>query len=512
MKMPLEISKIIEISDPVYTFNEVLNHIDLKKYLAGERNRRTGRPEYDSEKLLRVILFAFMENGYVSVRQIEKLCKTDIRFMWLLDGSPAPSFMTIDNFMNKKLIATIEDIFTEINGYIFAEADVDLNHVYIDGTKVSANANKYSWVWKKSSVKNRQKTFDKVTILLEEINKEIVMHGVKFGNREEYAIEYLEQLKKQFVSLTGYDPQSEVKGRGHHKTKEQKLYDKLVEYTEKLKKYSEHIKICGEERNSYSKTDHDATFMRMKRDYMGNDQLLPGYNIQIGICDEYISVFDVKQYASDMDCFQPLMDKFNKQYGIYPEYPVADAGYGSFNNYLYCEEHGMKKYMKFTMFKKESEDKKYRDDPYRAVNFPINENGCPVCPGGKEFHYLKSRPVKYNHYGRTEEIWQCEDCSDCPLKAECCKCAGNRVIRLNEELSSIHKEVLGNLNSIHGALLRMNRSIQAEGAFGTIKWNRAYTRARRRGIEGLMLEISMISCGFNLHKYHLKKLAASAAA
>lgn len=512
MKMPLEISKIIEISDPVYTFNEVLNHIDLKKYLAVERNRRTGRPEYDSEKLLRVILFAFMENGYVSVRQIEKLCKTDIRFMWLLDGCPAPSFMTIDNFMNKKLIATIEDIFTEINGYIFAEADVDLNHVYIDGTKVSANANKYSWVWKKSSVKNRQKTFDKVTVLLEEINKEIVMHGVKFGNREEYAIEYLEQLKKQFVSLTGYDPQSEVKGRGHHKTKEQKLYDKLVEYTEKLKKYSEHINICGEERNSYSKTDHDATFMRMKRDYMGNDQLLPGYNIQIGICDEYISVFDVKQYASDMDCFQPLMDKFNKQYGIYPEYPVADAGYGSFNNYLYCEEHGMKKYMKFTMFKKESEDKKYRDDPYRAVNFPINENGCPVCPGGKEFHYLKSRPVKYNHYGRTEEIWQCEDCSDCPLKAECCKCAGNRVIRLNEELSSIHKEVLGNLNSIHGALLRMNRSIQAEGAFGTIKWNREYTRARRRGIEGLMLEISMISCGFNLHKYHLKKLAASAAA
>lgn len=245
---------------------------------------------------------------------------------------------------------------------------------------------------------------------------------------------------------------------------------------------------------------------------MGNDQLLPGYNIQIGICDEYISVFDVKQYASDMDCFQPLMDIFNKQYGIYPEYPVADAGYGSFNNYLYCEEHGMKKYMKFTMFKKESEDKKYREDPYRAVNFPINENGCPVCPGGKEFHYLKSRPVKYNHYRRTEEIWQCEDCSDCPQKADCCKCAGNRVIRLNEELSSIHKEVLGNLNSIHGALLRMSRSIQAEGAFGTIKWNSAYTRARRRGIEGLILEISMISCGFNLHKYHIKKLAASEAA
>ena len=285
-----------------------------------------------------------------------------------------------------------------------------------------------------------------------------------------------------------------------------------MEYTEKLKKYAEHIRICGEDRNSYSKTDHDATFMRMKRDHMGNDQLLPGYNIQLGVCDEFIAVYDVRQYASDMDCFQPLMEKFNRQYGRYPEYPVADAGYGSFNNYLYCEEHGMKKYMKFTMFKKETEDEKYRDDPYRAVNFPINENGRPVCPGGKEFHYLTSRRVKYNHYGRTEELWQCEDCSNCPLKTKCCKCAGNRVVSLNEELSGMHKEVIENLNSVHGALLRMNRSIQAEGAFGTIKWNRAYTRARRRGMRGLLLEISMISCGFNLHKYHLKKLAACAAA
>lgn len=153
LKLPLEISKIIEISDPVYTFSEVLNHIDLKKYLVRERGKKTGRPEYDSEKLLRVTLFAFMENGYASVRQIEKLCKTDIRFMWLLDGSPAPSFMTVDNFMNQKLVGTIEEIFMEINRYIFAEANVDLNHVYIDGTKIIANANRYSWVWKRAALR-----------------------------------------------------------------------------------------------------------------------------------------------------------------------------------------------------------------------------------------------------------------------------------------------------------------------------------------------------------------------
>ncbi len=512
LKLPLEISTIIDISDPVYSFNEVMNHIDLKKYLVRERNGRTGRPEYDPIKLLRIILFAFMEYGYVSVRQIEKLCKTDIRFMWLLDGSSAPSFMTINNFMNTKLASSIENIFCDINSYIFSEAGVDINHVYIDGTKIIANANRYSWVWKKSCLKNRLKTFEKLNVLLEEMNNIIAIHGVKFGKREEYAIEYLEEIQSEFVSLTGYEPTAGVSGRGHHKSKEQRLYETLVEYTEKLKKYAERLRICGEDRNSYSKTDHGATFMRMKRDYMGNDQLLPGYNLQLGVCDEFIAVYDINHYASDMDCFKPLMEKFNSQYGKYPEYPVADAGYGSFDNYLYCEEHGMKKFMKFTMYKKETDDKKYREDPYRAVNFPINDNGCPVCPGGKEFHYLKSIPIKNNHYGRTEELWQCEDCTDCPLKPKCCKCQGNRVVRLNEELTVIHKEVLDNLNSIHGALLRMNRSIQAEGAFGTIKWNRSYTRARRRGSDRLLLEISMISCGFNLHKYHLRKLKACKAA
>lgn len=356
----------------------------------------------------------------------------------------------------------------------------------------------------KSCLKNRNKTFGKITALLTEINQEIEVLGVRFGVRTEYAIEYMEQIIEQYIKLERINPETIVRGKGHRKTAEQRRYDKLLEYTEKLKEYSNHIRICGDERNSYSKTDNDATFMRMKKDYMGNDQLLPGYNIQLGICDEYISVFDVKQYASDMDCFLPLIEKFNELYGKYPKYPVADAGYGSFNNYLYCEEHGMEKYMKFTMFKKETEDSKYKDDPYRAVNFLINGKGNPVCPNDKEFTCLYSRPVKGNKYGRTEELYQREDCTACPHKEKCCKCEGNRIVRLNEELTGFHKEVLSNLNSVHGALLRMNRSIQAEGAFGTIKWNKSYQRIHRRGLKSVILEIAMISCSFNLHKYHLK--------
>lgn len=239
--------------------------------------------------------------------------------------------------------------------------------------------------------------------------------------------------------------------------------------------------------------------MQIKRDYMGNDQLLPAYNFQAAICDEYIAVVDVKSYASDMECFVPLMEKFHKTYGHYPKYPVADAGYGSYNNYLYCEKHGMERYMKFTMFKKETTDKTYHENPYRTVNFKRDESGNPVCPNGKVFHFKSRQHVKKNKYGRAEEIYECESCEVCPYKNECCpKASGNRTIRMNQE-------VISNLECIHGALLRMNRSIQSEGTFGILKWDKSYKRLFRRGQKNVILEIILISCGFNLYKYHNKK-------
>lgn len=511
--MPVDMERLIEVDDPVYSFNEVLRHIDLKRYFVEEKDHKTGRPEYDGEKLFKVILFAFMEEGYQALRKIRKLCRTDIRFLWLLDGTKGPSHVTIGNFINNQLKGKIEEIFLEIFGYICEKESVDLNHIYIDGTKIVANANRYSWVWKKSCETSRKKVFAKVSELLEEMNQSgVELYGVRFGTREEYAIEYLECILQEYAKLMDLEPDKVLRGRGHRKSQPLRLYDKLVEYVKRLKCYARHIEICGEKRNSYSKTDKDATFMRIKRDYMGNDQLLPAYNVQLGICDEYIAVFDVKQYASDMDCFQPLMDRFRSNYGFYPEYPVADAGYGSYNNYLFCEEHGMNKYMKFPMYQKENTNKKYRDDPFRAVNFKRDEAGDLICPNNKKFVFQRTALVKGNQYGRTEEFYQCEDCSGCPYKEKCTKAEGNRTIRLNKELTGFHEEVLDNLNCIHGALLRMNRSIQAEGAFGGIKWNRSYTRARRRGLEGLLLETALIACGFNLHKFHLKSQAKQFAA
>lgn len=511
IKIPVDLEKMIEITDEIYTFSEIIDEIDLLKYYSDKKSIM-GRPRYDAEKLMKVALFAFMENGYSSLRNIEKLCKTDIRYIWLLDGEKAPSYSTISNFLREYVGENIETLFADINNLIFAKEGVDLNRLYIDGTKIEANANKYTWVWKKSCLKSRNKVYAKLTELIHEINGGILSFlNVRIEPREEYAIEYLEEVITRFSSVAGVDG-SYIRGRGHHKTIEQRQYDKLTEYLEKLKKYAEHIEICGESRNSYSKTDKDATFMRVKRDYMGNDQLLPAYNMQIGVCDEYIAVVDAKQYASDMDCFVPLMNKFKLTYGHYPQYPVADAGYGSYNNYLFCEANGIEKYMKFTMFEKETKDKKYRDDPYRAVNFRRDENGTLLCPEGRRFEYLCDRHIKGNQYGRTEELYKCESCDGCPRKTECSKGDGDRTIRMNRELTAIHEEVISNLKSELGITLRTNRSIQAEGTFGSIKWNRSYKRAQRRGIESVILEFTLISIGFNLYKYHNKKNRAAIAA
>jgi len=333
-----------------------------------------------------------------------------------------------------------------------------------------------------------------------------------FEIRQEYAIEYVEYILSTFLTAADMTTEDFVHGKGKHNTAIQRLYEKIYDCYKKLKSYAQKIEICGEDRNSYSKTDHDATFMRFKKDYMKNDQLLPGYNLQMVICDEFIAHYGVFAFASDMDCFQPLMEGFRNRYGFYPKYPVADAGYGSYNNYLYCQQHGMEKYMKFTMYEKETKDTKYRDNPYRACNFAIDHEGYMVCPNGNRFHFLKTALVKGNQFGRTEEYYQCEDCTGCPHREHCHKSKENRVVRINEELTQFHKEVLNNLNSVHGALLRMNRSIQAEGTFGGIKWNKGYKRLRRRGIDGVILELGLISCGFNLYKYHLKKMAMQKAA
>ena len=501
--IPAFLTDFLNICDPVVVFDEIMKGIDLEKYLRPIENR-IGRPRYNPVRILKVILFGFMDGGYASLRELEDRCRYDIRYKYLMEQE-MPSYRTFGHFIKDFLEDSVEELFLMINKELFAREGVDLEHLYIDGSKYEANANKYSWVWKKASEKSRYKLYGKITALLEQMNLELQCYGLEIMTNTEYVPEYLEQILQQYRRVLGIDPEKIHRGRGHHKTAQQRNYEELRKYTDKLRTYTEQLRICGGKRNSYSKTDHDATFMRMKRDYMGNDQLLPAYNVQIGVADEYIAVMDVQQYRSDMDCFVPLIEKFHRYYGIYPRYPVADAGYGSYNNYLYCREHGMEKYMKFPLYKKITTDEKYRDDPYRAENFRIDDDGNMICPNGKKMMFSHRENIKGNQYGRQNEVYRCEDCSGCLHADRCKKTDNNRTIRLNEELTSIHREVLNNLESIHGAFLRMNRSIQAEGTFGIMKYDRWYKRTVRRGLKSVKTELFLVSIGHNLYKYCNKR-------
>ena len=505
------IAESLDICDPVLAYDRIMEEIRIEKYLKPEKKSRNGRQGYDRVNMLKTVLYGFMDTGYVSLRELEDRCKVNLRYMYLMD-SKTPSYHCFGDFINEELSEGAEEIFRAVMKYIGAKDQVDMQHIYIDGTKLEANASKYSWVWRKGTEKLRYKLFGRVTALLNEINEEISYAGVHIETGTEYTPEQLEEVAERYADLTGIEAEGTGNGHKRRKTEQQRYYEKLVTFAKKLNEYTEKLSICGPERNSYSKTDHDATFMRMKCDHMGNDRLLPGYNIQIAVADEYIAAVDVQRYRSDMDCFIPLMEKFRKLYGYYPRYPIADAGYGSYNNYIYCQDHGMEKFMKFPTYRKETEDEKYRNDPFRAVNFKIDETGDLVCPNGISFKFLYRKTIRGNLYGRQEEIYECEDCSGCPYAERCKKAERNRTVSLNRELTAMHREVLENLENIHGALLRMNRSIQAEGTFGILKQDRLYNRIVRRGMISVRLELYLVAIGHNLYKYYNKSLRSQIAA
>lgn len=501
MKLPLEIEIFIEPTDPVVSFKEVMEGVNLSKYLANDSRETRGRDGYDPEVLLKIVLFAFMINVR-STRKIESLCRNDIRFMYLSDEA-RPSHMTICNFINDYLLDSIENISNEITKYIVEKQNIDVSTVYIDGTKIEAFPNKYTWVWKNACITSRDRQFKHLSKLFVEINEsDILEPGLAFDIKETYSIEELEEKKNYLLSIIDKESIKFVTGRGHRKDKIQRFYEKLHRIVEMLKDYATKIDKCGEQRNSYSKTDVDATFMRMKTDYMGNTALLPAYNWQLVSAGEIILYAITSQSASDNKCFIPLMEKYKSIYGTYPTNAVADAGYGNLETYNFCEKNNIGKYMKFGTWEKETHDKKFHEDPFRSVNFKIDEEGHPICPNGKKFYKIAEEPIKGNKDKRTEEKYQCESCEGCPFREKCHDSKHNRVINVNRTLTKYHEEVIANLASPIGIEYRTTRSYMAEGAFGVIKQDYNYKRITRVSLNKVNLEFYLVIIGFNLAKYH----------
>ena len=215
--MPILIQDYLDICDPVLTFDRFMGEIELEKYLKNIPKHYTGRLRYDPVSMLKTVLFGFMMNGYISLRELEDQCRVNLRFMYLMDHK-TPSYRTFGYFINEVIGDSIEEIFNDINQKIFEMEHVDLQHLYIDGSKFEANANKYSWVWKKATEKSRYRLFDKITALFKEINEELICTGTKLNINTEYAPEYIREAATKYAQVWQLDKSQFIYGKGHHKT------------------------------------------------------------------------------------------------------------------------------------------------------------------------------------------------------------------------------------------------------------------------------------------------------
>lgn len=479
LKLPLSLDILIPFDSEVRTFDEVFSKLEVGKYLKTEKDPR-GRIGYDKVNMLKLILFCQMEK-IQSLRAMAKAARHDIRIMWLTDELK-PSHQTIKDFMDRYLVEGIKDIFYELSKYLINKENINTDIIYIDGTKIESSANKYTFVWKKSIIKFRDKLYKKITKTLKTLNDRYQLEGIYFPIDESYELSYLERIKRFLEKEIHKHSVKFVYGKGRRKTALQRDHEHIDTYIEKLKQYTKGLEIMGHDRNSYAKTDIDATFMHMKEDHMRNSQLKPGYNIQIGVSDEYICHLDIFSERSDYKTLIPFLEGYKDRYGYYPTYPVADAGYGGLMNYRYLKYNDMKLYQKYGMYSKDIHDKKRMNHPYFTHQL-IKDGNDYVGTNGDRLIYLyknnRGNDVYLLPNGKRKEI--------------------------NEENIGYQKEVIKNLSSALGIELRMQRSIQVEGAFGVLKTAFGFRRFRRRHTQNVRLELFLVAIGYNLSKYHNKR-------
>jgi transposase len=487
--LPLDCAVLIEENDPIRSFCELLEGVNLKAFV---KKYTKGRHDYEDLTLIRILLFAYM-NQITSLRDIEAACRNDIRFIWLGQGI-RPSHMTFQRLIRERLAGRFEELFLEINRHLIAQEAIKTDILYIDGTKFEANATKNSFVWKKAVLRYQDKLYLKITNFYASLGLE---------TQATYSSEDLLPLKTALLKDCLNHKIVFVSGIGKPRTTLQKHYDTVKNYHEKLSLYEKHLGIC-QKRNSYSKSDHDATFMHMKEDYyMRTGIFKAGYNVQLGVSDEYVLMAKTYPNPTDTLTFIPFMESFKKAYGFYPKTPVADAGYGSYDNYLYCLTHDLELVQKYNYY--EAEKRTKQDKLIYQAKSMRQADGSFRCPLGKAFVFESFELKQQGPYPKLLHRLKCEDCTNCPVASDCKKGQGNRQLEINPVLFELQDIAKSNLDSPRGIQLRVNRSIQSESTFGILKHNWGKQRFTRRGKENVENELYLLIIGFNLMKYHQKK-------
>lgn len=487
--LPPSLGDLVPQTHPARVVSRVIDHLDISsiesKYKGG------GTTSYNPRMLIKVLVYGYMCNTF-SGRKIERQLKENVIYMWL-SGYSTPDFRTLNLFRSQRLNGDFESIFAQVVELIHREGLVTLDVQYIDGTKIESVANKYTFVWKGAVDTYDERLKTKVDAILKQAEKVISSDEDQIGTTTGMNVEEFQRRIDNIVEKIEKVP-SEMQ-------KEIKKISK--ESLPKMKEYERHKEIL-QERGSYSKTDQDATFMRMKEDYMGNGQLKPGYNVQISTENQYITNYGIYQKPGDTTTLIDYLESFNRKYHRQSDEIVADSGYGSEQNYDYMLDNKIIPYVKYNYFHMDiRKERKRPSDAYKlTLPYYNSDEDYFVCSMGQHMTYIgnKSRKSETGHFGEYRK-YMAQDCSKCPIKGVCTKVKGNRIYEVNLNLMKQKKLVRELLTSERGLEHRSKRPIEPEAVFGQIKYNSGFKRFRLKSIPKVSVEFGLVALAHNLRKY-----------
>ena len=545
--------KFFELSlpddDPVYTLKKVLEEMDFTGLLAQYSNK--GRNGFNPIMKYAVLTYAGMR-GVKEVDRIVELCERDLAFIWLTQGEK-PKRDAFYDFINNKLTGEIlDDLNYQFLRRLKKEGLITLEALYIDGTKIEANANRYTFVWRGTLNYHLAGLLDTIDSLYGRYNKLLNENGYghkyDLGNVQMFIIEGMDKVRdvieknrkrklvkhkklsnNTIIEIDNCSPLELFKlqmnlvriaeGEGisfgyekrQKKSEIQILYEELEKCGSRLMKYKECFEIMGKDRNSYSKTDLEATFMRMKEDHMLNGQLKPAYNVQIAVENYFIIHGYVSNDRTDYNTLIPVIRKHIDRFGEILKEVTADSGYCSEKNLLFLKEHGIESYIKLQDHEKRK-TRTYKDDigKYYNMSYHVFEDEhYYVCHDGRELRHIQTETKKQDGYTQTFEVYACADCSGCEHKARCLykynpekDADKNKLMKINEQWEELKAASHANIESEKGILNRQIRSIQTEGHFGDIKENEKFRRFNHRSSEKVYKEFMLYAIGRNINKYH----------
>ena len=454
---------------------------------ADDRKGAGGRPSYNPYRMLATILYAFSRHSG-SLRRIEESMRFDTRFMYLMEQDE-PSYVTISRFCNNVVVTRQREIFSCIMSAIIRKYKFDVSDVFVDGTKLEANSNKYKFVWKPRRKHDRlneglrtiiSSYFDLPPGKKEFISKEIAG--------------FLSRLKEK-IEKAGLAVAS---GSGHRQAQIVRDFHSLEKMLLKTLEYEEIEAICGPDRNSYYKTDRDATAMCLKADYYSGlgSNMHAAYSLQILVAKGFILDYLVSQDRADARTLIPLLDSYHADYASYPRRLCADSGYGSLDNYRHMDSVGIENFVKPPTWQKMVSGEYV--DLYR-----FDEEGNLFCLDGRKAVLLEGGNT--HSRGKDTRFYRVENCRRCSYKPYCMRALKERngqarTFEASRELTAFRSAAIRNLLSPKGIEMRINRSSQVEGAFGVIKQDMDYDRVRRRGLDNVSAECMLVCLGYNLRK------------